>query len=312
MAGPVLITGAAGFLGRHLCVRLAGRHRVAGADVVAFSDPAGRFMVSRVGPGDGLARLAAKVQPAITVHTAFINRKDTRWSDDEYLERVASVDLPLFEVLTGIGSRLLLIGSSAVYGEAADYDPIDERCPLAPVSLYGRAKVAQENQARHAADLGLKVCIVRLFNLIGPGQGAGMLLPDWVRQAVRIKKGETGQMAIRHRRTSRDFVDVRDAADAIAALVEDFQNGEVFNVASGRLVGLRDIGEELQRLCPGQLEFVESEPDVAAGDARAQRGAFGKLRETTGWSPRRDWVESVRDVWVHEHDSAEHNATLET
>jgi GDP-4-dehydro-6-deoxy-D-mannose reductase len=292
----VLVTGAGGFLGRFLCPLLAKEHGVVGADLPNVESVSG-VEWKTVGWEKGLASLAREVCPDVVIHAAFINRKPPDLTDRQYLDKILAVNIPLFETLAGINGKLLLISSSAVYGKAEGMELVDEMCPLRPISPYGLAKVFQEATAQYYSTLGLKVCIARPFNLIGAGQKLGMILPDWVKQVRAIVEGKSPELKIRHRKTSRDFVDVRDAARAIALMVRDFQSGEVFNIASGEAVSLVMISEELETLCSTPLKIVETEPNLSESDALAQRGSFEKIESVYGWHPMIDWRWSLKDLW---------------
>jgi GDP-4-dehydro-6-deoxy-D-mannose reductase len=247
-----------------------------------------------------LARAVEQCRPAFVVHAAFVNRKPVGSSDSAYLEEMVSVNLPLFQACARSATRLLLISSSAVYGLTGDDDgrAIDESCSLSPVSLYGTAKLVQEVLARYlAASAGLQLCIVRLFNICGPGQRPGMLVPDWVKGVAAIARGAEPTLRVLNRSTSRDFVDVRDAARAISLLLADFRAGEVVNVASSCAITLKDLSTALARLCPVPFDVVETAPIPATSDVLAQRGSYAHIHANWGWSPRIDFWQSLRDVW---------------
>ena len=158
-----------------------------------------------------------ETRPESIVHAGFVNRRPPSWSEAEYLCRQQAVDSALFAIAADIGARMLLIGSSAVYGDAGRVERINEDCPRQPVSLYGVAKASQEMLADyHAQANGLELVILRLFNLMGPGQQSGMVIPDWVTQAARIAEGETSTLRVFNTYAARDFVDVRDVVRAIS------------------------------------------------------------------------------------------------
>lgn len=292
----VLVTGAAGFLGRHLCTELSAIHEVLGADLRTAAQQSGtpNRLVSQA---DGISRLVGEWKPEIVVHGAFRNRKSPEMAEEAYIGEMLSVDLPLFEAAVRADARLVLIGSSAVYGEGHGCNPITEECPLRPVTIYGLAKVVQEHAARLFAERGMRLRIARLFNLIGPGQGLGFLLPDWVHQAALVPAGGTGEIRVRHRRTSRDFLDVRDAARAVSAMITSWPKKIEHNVASGEAVSLLAVSERLQRLCPGRLHFVDTEVESNDGDVQVQRGSSERLATSTGWKTQIGWQESVADLW---------------
>lgn len=296
VSAAVLVTGAGGFLGRELCLQLSSVGRVVGVDLAGV-DPVNGVEWIVVDESVGLSGVVARLRPRSVVHAAFRNRKPATWTAREYVAEAVSEALSLCEAVAEVGAALLLVSSSAVYGNARGVDIIDEQAPLEPVSLYGLAKTLTEEVAGFTARNGLRVCVVRLFNLIGPRDQPGMLLSDWVRQAVAVSRGEAEVIRVRHRQTARDFVDVRDAARALRMLTERFEPGGVFNVASETAVGLMEISGELERIAGRSLSFVETHPDACRGDVRSQRGSSRLLRERVGWQPAVPWRKSLAELW---------------
>jgi len=262
----VLVSGAGGFLGRHLCPLLAANRQIIGADLSGV-EPSFDGEWHAVEPGTGLAELVQRLKPDFMVHAAFRNRKPSDWTRLEYLSGLAA------------GTRL------------------DETAPRHPTTLYGLAKAIQELLGESMVTEGLHLCVARLFNLIGPGQAAGMLIPDWVRQLAAIADGAEPRLVVRHRATSRDFVDVRDAAAALALLIDDYRPGETVNVATGTAVHLREISDFLATLCPRDFEIIETDPQPPGSDVISQRGDPTRIKARWGWEPTVPWRQSVADVW---------------
>ena len=293
-----LITGAGGFLGRYLCDRLKKTDCfIVGLDLDSVPPTRADSWV-KVNKGEDLANAVSEHRPDLVIHCAFINRKPGDWSDHRYLENTLSQNLPIFRECAGEGTPILLISSSAVYGSAEGSSPIDENCPMKPVTLYGVAKVLQETLAQYYAAVdGLKLCIARLFNLIGPGQSPGMLLPDWVSRVSAIADGAEPVLKVRNRATTRDFVDVRDATRALELLLRNFHNGEVVNVASGVPVTLKELSDALEQLSPVPYQIVETDPAVSASDPVLHYGSNARLKALYGWSPKIHWKQSLNDIW---------------
>jgi len=293
----VLVSGAAGFLGRYLTDHLAHAYEVIAVDVVCPDDLPAIRLLDADDP-EALGAVVLETRPDAIVHAGFVNRRPSSWSESEYLCRQQAVDSALFPVAADIGARMLLIGSSAVYGDAGHVEHIDEDCPRRPVSLYGVAKASQEMLAEyHAEANGLELVILRLFNLMGPGQPSGMVIPDWVTQASRIAKGETSTLRVYNTCTARDFVDVRDVVRAVSLVLADFRNGAVLNVAGGESVSLSEVVAELRGLCPVSFEVTETAPAKSPTDPLRQQGDSRRLFEGWNWRPEISWRSSLRDVW---------------
>lgn len=293
---PVLVTGAGGFLGRHLCPLLAERREVIGIDLPGVAATIDGPWHTAPEPAQ-VGALLDEAKPGIVVHAAFRNRKPGDWPRTRYFAEVLADNLPLFEACAERGIGILLCSSSAVYGASRDNRPLHETDPVAPVSTYGAAKALQEMLLEVFADRSLRTCTARLFNLIGPGQAPGMLLPDWLHGVATIAAGGEPVLRVHNRATWRDFVDVRDAARALREMVDDFRPGEVVNVASGEPVSLMDLSDFLEELSPVPFEVVELRPAIGADDVPRQCGNNSRARELWGWEPSIGWRESVTDAW---------------
>jgi len=292
----VLVSGAGGFLGRHLCPLLAERHNVIGVDVAGVAATFAGPWHTAPEP-DHLGALLDDTKPGIVVHAAFRNRKPGDWSRTRYIADVLAGHLPLFEACAERDIGIVLCSSSAVYGASREDRPLQETDPVAPVSTYGAAKAMQEMLLDVFADESLRVCTARLFNLIGPGQAPGMLLPDWLHGVASIVDGGEPVLRVYNRATWRDFVDVRDAALALREMVGDFRPGEVVNVARGEPVSLMELSDFLAELSPVPFEVVELHPDIGTDDVPRQCGDRSRARELWGWEPSIGWRESVTDAW---------------
>jgi nucleoside-diphosphate-sugar epimerase len=284
----VLVIGSSGFLGRSLVAKLvdegheleawsrrgepASRERLRSRRVDllapgALPDPEGR-------PWEVAYHLAAHAVPRASFDRGLVleNLSMTARALDHLAARAP-------------GCRAIVASSGLVYAPAAS--PRREDDPVAPRDPYTLSKLLCETWALSRCE-ALDVRIVRAFNQIGPGMPAGLLVPDLLE---RIGTGED-PLAMRGRDDGKDFLDLRDAVDAWAALAKaDAPSGSVFNLCSGRetkvsaLVAaiLRGIG--ISR----EVRFADPRVEVAVGDP-------GKLRHATGWSPRRTLEETVQAI----------------
>lgn len=292
----VLVTGAGGFLGRELCQQLSASFSVIGADLPNVGRANAAQWVTVEGSST-LPQAVLDLKPGVVIHAAFRNKKPQGWTEEKYIAEAVSYCVSLFNSVRTAGARLLLVSSSAVYGNADGREIIDEASPINPVSVYGRGKAAVEDVAADHARRGMELCVARLFNLIGPREQPGMMLTDWVTQAVALQAGKTDAIYVHHRRTARDLVDVRDASRALATLTGDFQGGNSFNVASGKAVSLMEISSELERLAGRPLRFVETAASSDPTDVLSQKGSSAKLKAAVGWEPTISWQASLADLW---------------
>lgn len=276
-----LVTGAAGFVGRHLVMALrAGGWRVVTAarrgpaDLVGdlLSIPLRRLSV------DVVFHLAGFANPS-----ASIEDPAQAWADNA--KATARV------VREARAGRIVLASSCLVYGPRADRPA--ESAPVSPRTPYAASKLCAEALGLAS---GKDVVVLRPYNHTGPGQSASYVCPSIARQIARAEAGlgprvvEVGALEPR-----RDFFDVRDMVRAYRLAAERGRRGEVYNVATGRPIA---IGEVLRLLLaesrvPMRVRAGRGRADVVSGD-------FSKFRAATGWRPEIPLRRTLSDLLAHE------------
>jgi GDP-4-dehydro-6-deoxy-D-mannose reductase len=299
----VLITGASGFVGRHVQRELRGRgHDVLSDSAVLekgadLADDAVADALVRDGQPNAIIHLAARVEA----------RQDA-WHDV-----LRSNQLSTLRLLDGVrrhapAAHVVVASSSAVYGPVPrERNPVRESEPLRPATMYGASKVAVEGIAWAFAATGLRVTIVRPFNTIGPGGDRRSALAHWTRQLVGMEtQAAGGVFRCGPLDTFRDLTDVRDVARAYAALLEAGAGSAVYNVCSSRAVE----GKELLTMlfaAAGSQPMVESAP-ARPGDIEYQRGDHTALTGSTGWAPAIALEQTVRDVLREQRELISHES----
>jgi GDP-4-dehydro-6-deoxy-D-mannose reductase len=198
---------------------------------------------------------------------------------------------------------VVLLGSAAEYGAVAPAAlPLGEDCPPGPLSFFGASKLAQTNAAQAAAgEWNLGVVVVRPFNVIGPGLPRHYFAAAMADRLLRAKAaGACGELLVANADATRDFVDVRDVAEALLGLVTGAApragNMELYNIASGRETPLLAVA---QRLCvlAGGFQAVDAGAGQSRSGIRRSCGDAARLRRTVGWTPRISWEQSIEDCW---------------
>lgn len=299
----ILVTGAAGFVGWHLSENLAlAGHVVFAASRQPFEAHGGNVPLSfDVGDPEAVRKAIAEVEPDAVVHLAAQASVRRSWDDpvDTYTSNVIGAS-NLFESLRSQpGTRVVLVGSAQVYGDAPAGHVLVEGDPLRPRSPYGVSKVAQELVGElYHRELGMPVVMARAFNHTGPGQSEEYAIGAFAAQVARIEAGEqTPRLEVGRLDSVRDFLDVRDVCEAYRLLLERGEPGEAYNVSSGRGV---QIGHLLRVLLEeagltSSVEVVETAPP-REGDPGALVGDNTKIRRAVGWEPRIPIERSVADA----------------
>lgn len=298
-----LVTGGSGFVGRHLASLLAGKGCTTWSlDRRGGGPPGTTPIVADLSDAAAAGRAVEETRPDLVFHLAArtpANAPESTAADWLGGDPVATHHLLEAVHAHAPHARVLVISSSAVYGHVPlEALPIAETSPLQPTTLYGVAKAAVELVAlRFHAVHGLHVVRVRPFNLVGPGEPVAMLTSTLAAQVARIAAGGAPAVArMRHRATSRDYADVRDAVRAYWLLLERGAPGEVYNVCAGHAVAIGHLAERLLALAGVAARIEETAPAPAPGDILAQAGDGTKLAAATGWAPEIPLDRSLADL----------------
>jgi GDP-4-dehydro-6-deoxy-D-mannose reductase len=285
VAAELLITGARGFVGRH--VLAAARAR--GLAVVAADGD--------LRDAEQVERLVADTAPAAVIHLAATWGRHARDPWRAAIDDVTMTGAVVRAVARRApGAAVLAAGSAAQYGMGADR-PLREDDPLAAVSPYGAAKTALERLVL-AAPLaaGVRMIWARSFNHLGPGQGPSAPVADWAIQVAGAERAGGGTVRAGRLDVVRDLLDVRDVACAYLALVLAPAASGAVNVCSGRPVALAAVMDELRSAARAPVEVVQAPELIRATDPPFVVGDPGRLAGLTGWQPAISLAESVRDV----------------
>jgi len=277
-----LVTGGTGFIGRWAVASL----RDAGCEVHAVTHrepPAagGNGVVwHRADLHDTPAtrQLLADVRPSHLLHAAWYVEPGDYPLSLENLRWVATT-MHLVEAFRASGGeRVVGVGTSAEYGPAPA--PCrEDATPLAPATVYAACKTAVHGVlTAWSAQTGVAVAWGRVFNLHGPHEAPGRLVPQLVRAGVARTP-----FAMRFPAQRRDYMHVADTGGALAALLASDVTGAV-NIASGEAVALGDLAQEVARCLGGPIAIA---PAAASVDPAPTLVADAtRLRRAVGFSPR--------------------------
>ncbi|MCY3782464.1 MAG: NAD-dependent epimerase/dehydratase family protein [Chloroflexi bacterium] len=291
----VLVTGARGFIGKHLITSL----EAAGASVIAADRGGDADVKLDLRDGDTIHAALQTTQPSVVINLAAI--ADPRQAEADPL---AAYDVNVLGQLRIILSlrelapkaRLIVVGSALQYGRDGHDRPVLEDDPQRPEGVYATTKAAADVQAaQHHRSDGLNIVRVRLFNVIGPGRPEEYFPAPQIRQAAEIlDRGAPPAIRTLSLRDTLDFVDVRDAADAIQAAAARGRTGAAYNVASGQATPLRAVVDRLIEIAGIQAEVHQGGSNAAA-QGRVVVGDPSLIARDTGWRVRRTLDNSLRD-----------------
>lgn len=291
-----LVTGAAGFIGSHLCERLVREGwRVRGIDCFTpFYDPglkerniaglAGepRFELRRIDlRSTDLGPLLAGVDTAWHLAAQAGVRSSWGGAFDEYTSQNINATQRILEAAVGTGlRRMVCASSSSIYGEAPSF-PMPEDGPAQPISPYGVTKLAAEHLARvYARVHGVPVVSLRYFTVYGPRQRPDMAFHRFLRAIL----GGSELMLFGDGTQSRDFTFVGDVTEANILAAENGEPGGVYNISGGSRVSVQEVIRMMERIT-GKVAPVVRHPRQS-GDPHDTGGDSSRARERLGFRPR--------------------------
>jgi len=299
----IVVTGGVGFVGKELVSLLSTQADVVVADLLRYGEPGDwlkQHDFRRVDIRDAAAigALIEDVRPDVVVHLAAIHYIPE--CDADPVNAVATNVAGTVNTLAACpaGTRFVFASSGAVY--QPDEAPHREyESALGPADIYGITKLQGEDYVRaFARDRGLPSAIVRLFNVIGPGETNPHLLPAIVTQLQNgvdtIELGNTWP--------KRDYIDVLDAAGGFAAAAlgtnPDGVDCVTVNLGSGQQYSVDDMLERMRAVLGVKLEVRQDPKRMRAVDRPYLGADITRIREIFGWQPAHDLDETLERTWA--------------
>ncbi len=304
-----LITGISGFVGSHLAEFLLHETdwQVAGTvygrldNIAHLRDhvtvyPAElsrlevvRFILDETRP-DYIFHLAAQPIPALSRLDPWFTLENNIRAQLNVLESVVQL---------GLAARVLVVGSSEVYGQVTpDELPIDEDTPMRPTSAYGVSKIAQDFLGlQYYLSNQVEVVRVRPFNHIGPRQRQGFVAPDFACQIALIEAGKRPPVVhVGDLDAERDFSDVRDIVRGYYLALTRGRAGEVYNLGSEQAHAIQYILDTLIRLSGRSVQVVPEPGRMRDRNVPKLVANCTMLRTQTGWRTTMPLEQSLADV----------------
>jgi len=280
----VLVTGAAGFLGRAALRAL----KDADADVVAIyrsEVPAGEYGEVTWARADltdtgEIAALCETHAPSHLLALAWYMGPGNQQSEENFRWVQHSIDL-LFAFAAAGGRRVAFCGSCMEYDWSLETPFIEDVSALTPETEYGAAKAGLYCMYdKLCGKLGLSGVWGRPYFLYGPGENPRRLAAD-----VIISLLEGREALCTHGRQKRDFLHVDDVAEVLVAMMWSGHEGAL-NIGSGAAVPLAALIEEIGRQT-GRPELIRlGAREARPGDPDLVEADTSRMADVLGWTPR--------------------------
>ncbi|HET6313350.1 MAG TPA: GDP-mannose 4,6-dehydratase [Chloroflexia bacterium] len=303
-----LLTGAGGFVGRHLLAHLLGNTdwqlycaaRSVPRNVVDSERV--HWLACDLRDARQTGELVARVAPGFAFHLAAQSNVQQAFKDPEgtFVTNVVG-QLNLLNALRASSphARILVACSSEQYGLARPEDiPIDEETPFRPNNPYAVSKIAQDALAvQHFLSWGQQTIRVRAFNHIGPGQTDSFVASAFARQVARIESGlQEPVLYVGNLEAERDFTDVRDMVTAYLLAISRGEPGEVYNIGSGKTRTIQSLLDALLASSKVPVEVRQDPARMRPSDIPVLLCDASRFQQRTGWAPAILFEQTVQDI----------------
>ena len=282
----VLVTGATGFIGRHLVAELQRRAQ----PVVALGS----------GEGDIADPLTLKKFDGLdcswVVHLAGKTFVPESWVDPVAFFRTNVLGTAsVLEFCRRNGFPLTYL-SAYLYGQP-DHLPITESSPVRPNNPYAQSKFQAELACRfYAETFETPVTVIRPFNVYGEGQDPKFLIPSLLQQAL----GEDC-FRVKDLTPKRDYVYVDDLVEALLLSRDRISGYQVLNIGSGYSLSVAEIIEVIQQVTQQRKKII-CDAEVRVNEMSDVVADISKARECLGWTPRHSLADGIRKIVEHEKE----------
>lgn len=303
-----VVTGAAGFIGSHLCQRLLKENwEVVGID--CFADFYPRWIkeknISALLKENNFELLTSNLNQLdlkkilknkdIIFHLAAQAGVRSSWGQNftVYTENNIEATQKLLEAAkeTPI-KKFIYASSSSVYG-FCPHLPMTEDSPLFPYSPYGVTKLAAENLCSlYYSNYGIPALSLRLFTVFGPRQRPDMAFHKFLKAGVtnnHITVFGDGQQ-------TRDFTFVTDVIDAFMSALEKGKAGEIYNIGGGQRIKLVDVLPLIEKTCQKKINI--SWQKEQKGDVRHTWADIEKAGRDLDYSPQVSLLDGLKEEWI--------------
>lgn len=317
----ILITGAGGFVAPYVAdalrrvatgpceIALAGRNAEEAASLGAH--------VLDIVDAKAVETLIGRIAPTHVIHLAAVSSPPAAGMDPDLAWRVnlgGALNLARAIVKSAPSCVLLFAGSGQVYGKTAQLDrALTENDVLAPMGDYAVTKAAADLALGAMADQRLHCIRFRPFNHTGAGQTEDFVLPSFAAQIARIEAGQAPPVIkVGNLDAERDFLDVRDVADAYARATlraDTLKPGTILNIASGKPRRIGDLLRDMLDMSDIEIAVEQDEARMRPSDTPYFFGDATRARTLLDWTPQRMMSDTLADLLNAARATAKQNAS---
>lgn len=314
----ILITGATGFVGGHLAKYFLSlgnevisiRHDIKPIDTAKLLGIDDKMIWAH---GDILnarfvERVVADYEVDTIIHAAALpivkiaaTRTQAPIFETNIMGTCNVLEAAKQQHLAGHEIKFLFVSTDKVYGDAGPV-PYHEDLPLNGLGPYEASKAAGDLITRgYHHTFGLKTCVARTCNIIGPADLNSRLIPNTVKRCLQGKR----PIIYRGMIYVREFIDIKDVCEAYKLLLENIDKaaGRAYNVGSGYHMNQEQMIMKILKYFPGLEPEYQAPPDYSMIEIPYQRLDTSKIYREFGWKAKVSLDESLKEIvdWRKTH-----------
>jgi len=294
----ILVTGASGQIGSYVLEKFSNKYETIGVDLkkYPFKDDLEDVVIQRDLRDYKFVRGVVKDVDAV-IHLAAQVSVENSWNDPAYDAEnniIATINLLKACSDCEVG-KFVYTSSAAVYGNPC-YIPIDEERPKTPISPYGVSKLTGEYYSSVFSDR-IHTVIIRPFNVFSARTDPSNPYSGVIAKFVSRVKRKLPPVIYGDGKQTRDFVHVKDVVDFVEIVLRRGENGEAYNVGTGRETSILELAEIVMDIASINDKPIFDKP--REGDIRRSCADISKAKKL-GFGPRTDLkrdLEEILEMW---------------
>ena len=277
----VLITGATGFIGRSLALRLKAK----GLDVLQISSISGDIATPET------FDCFAQEDISHVFHLAGKTFVPHSWADPISFTRTNVLGtINALEFCRKKHASLTYV-SAYVYGHPKSL-PINEECSIRPSNPYALTKrLAEEACEFYARVYDLSVTAMRPFNVYGIGQAQNFLIPSIINQVL----GPSNEITVKDLLPKRDYVYLEDLVSALAATAYKSDGYSVYNIGSGISMSVQDVIDTIQEVACTNKRII-CDTAVRQNEIMDVSAEITRAGHDLGWHPEISFRAGIQNI----------------
>lgn len=300
----ILLTGATGFIGRHVLPEISDAHTILALTRAYPSAstpyPNVVFAQANLMRADEVRQVMEQFKPDMLIHLAWYVEPGSFWTSPHNVDWLASSLFLIRYFIEQGGKRMVLAGSCAEYDWSASMPLTEGKSAVNPDTLYAACKNSlREISFAYAAQAGVDSLWCRFFWPYGYGEPKGKFLSSIM---DAIARGE--QAVCRNPNLKRDYIHVQDAARALTQAAFSSMTGEL-NIGTGEAVSLGELAS-MAAAAMGHPDMLKLEhTQITALTPETIKASTERLCNELGWVPLHDIAEGIRHMSVAIVDALE-------